>query len=612
MFSNLQIRPAKPHRRKTSLGTRAGVTKRRISRVSARASDVPSMSFMEGLFGDEFPEAFGTGASKSNKSILDLPAELLAAVCEELSRLDIKRLRLASKYLATNVDLRIDRVYVSPNRANLDSLRKILEHPRYRFQIFELVWDDAQLDEYPDIDSFRAALLADEKVFQVEIERLLKGLSRETNDENMDSGAFEHDDFFNEDGKLTEVAKGVLLRNGNQLPRDIIAKYATVMSIEESYAIYEHLYCEEQEIMKRRLDASALQNALGTCPNIQRIILTSEVWRPWNLQPLYHTPFHRSLPPGLRKPSVWPWLDFRPQSTPAQIAHRDMIMRTTITNQNGSLPSEFRGYSIIVSSLVSMPEPSVSEFIIYSGHETAGISHQLFATPNVDFNNTLTMARKVPLKRLVLSLNSYGADHNTKRSYLASTQLHDFLHAMPHLEHLDLSPNCYTRREPRSITPGPFHASHIPVTLLSRLKTFALRNAQISHEDLLRLIKHMTSVQHITLDNLSMSSHTGAPATYPHLFRDLWTHYEYHAGPVMRPAFTVSELVKGSFRSKLVFEELSAYLHGEDQAGEMPFDENSEGAIKSGVGWVVDDRDERFMVRACELETWDGGMGILE
>jgi hypothetical protein len=613
MFSNLQIRPAKPHRRKISLTSRSGVSKRRISRVSASASNVPSMSFMEGLFGDEFPEAFGSGATKSKKSILDLPAELLAVVCDELSRLDIKRLRLSNKYLATNVDLRIDRVYVSPNRSNLDSLRKILEHPRYRHQVFELVWDDAQLDEYLDLDSFRAALLVDENFFQIGIEQLLKELSEQSPGDNMDSGAFEHDDFFNENGKLTEVAKGVLLRHDTELSRDIIAKYATVMSIEENYDIYKELYHEEQAIMKRGLDAAALQNVLGACPNLQRIILTSEVWRPWNLQPLYQTPFHRSLPPGFRKPSVWPWLDYHPQSSPAQTTQRDRIMSTIITNQNNSLPSEFRGYSIIISSLVSMPEPQISEFIIYSGHETAGIGHQLLATPNADFQNTLTLAQKAPLKRLVLSFNSYGADHNAQTSYLHTTQLHDLLNAMPHLEHLDLSPNCHPRREPRSVTQGHFQLSHIPIALRFRLRTFTIRNAQVIYEDLLQLIKHLTSAQHITLDNLSIFSPSSVPATYLNLFRELWTHYEYNAGPAMRPAFTVSELVQRSFRSRLVFEELSEYLHCEDQWGEMPFVEGEGESIKSGVGWVVDDRDERFMVRACDVgEVWEEGMGMEE
>ena len=150
MFANLQIRPApaKTRRRKPSLSIRAGVTKRRVSTVSAgSASNVSSMSFMEGLFGDEFPEAFGSGA-RNKKTITDLPAELLEIVCEHISKLDIKRLRLVSKHFASSVYLRIDRIYVSPNRANLDYLHQILAHPTYPGRVREIVWDDALLKEY--------------------------------------------------------------------------------------------------------------------------------------------------------------------------------------------------------------------------------------------------------------------------------------------------------------------------------------------------------------------------------------------------------------------------------------------------------------------------------
>jgi hypothetical protein len=174
MFSNLQIRPAKPHRRKPSMAARAGVTKqRRVSQINTNINDVPSMSFMEGLFGDEFPDAFASGGVKGNKSIQDLPAELLAIISQDLSKLDIKRLRLSSKHLATNVDLRIDRLYVSPNRTNLECLKKILDHPRHRLKIIEIVWDDAQLDEYADLESFRNALIIDENEKRTAIEEML-------------------------------------------------------------------------------------------------------------------------------------------------------------------------------------------------------------------------------------------------------------------------------------------------------------------------------------------------------------------------------------------------------------------------------------------------------
>jgi hypothetical protein len=600
MFSNLQIRPAKPQQRKTSMAARAGVSKRRVSQVTTSVHDIPSMSFLEDLFGDEFPEAFSGGRMKSSKSILDLPAELLAVVCEHLSKLDIKRLRLANAYLAKHVDLRIDRVYISPNRANLDCLQKILHHPRYRFHILELVWDDAQLDEYPDFESFHTAVEVDDNNIKQDTERLLKDLSRGFQDDIAEFGAFEHDDLFDMNGKLTEMAKAFLLRQDSQSARDIIARNATVMSLEESFAAYQELYQDERDIMKQGLDAAALQHALAVCPNLVRVILTSEVWRPWNLQPVYHTPFHHSLPPGFRKPSVWPWLSYRPQSTPGQIAHRDSIMKATIIDENNTLSSEFRGYSIVVSSLISMPNPQISEFIVYAGHETTGISHQLFATPNVDWTNTMTMAHRMPLKRLALSINPYGADHSSPHSYFRSGLMCRTLNAMPLLEHLDLSLNCYERR---NNDPGEqlfFWKQIIPSSLLPRLRTFALRNVSVFLEDLLELVQLMTNAEHITLDNIRMDSIAGFRATYYKFFRELWMRYDRSPESTSRPAYTVIEPCQGSFKSRMVCEELWEWLYRGEYHGQIPFVDRVDRAIQEGAGWVLDDRDERFLVRANE------------
>jgi hypothetical protein len=610
MFSNLQIRPAKPHRRKSSMATRSGVNKRRISQVMTSVSDIPSMSLMEDLFGEEFPEAFGSGGMKSSKSILDLPAELLAVICDELSRLDIKRLRLANRHLAKNVDLHIDRVYISPNRANLQCLRKIMDHPRYRFQVLEAVWDDAQLDEYLDLESFRDAVHADENDHQRRIEELLKNLMRSDSDDHEGYGAFEHDDMFDQAGRLTELAKGILLRHDDQIARDVIARNASVMSIEESYEMYEELYEEELEAIERGYDAAALRHVLANCPKLERIVLTSEVWRPWHFQPVYQTPFYRSLPPGYRKPSVWPWLGYCPHSTPTQAAYRDQIMRSTVLNEKASLPHEFRGYSIIVSALISTPNPRISEFIIYTGHEPIGISHQLFATPNADFTNTMTMTRIIPLKRLQLTLNSYGSvwDANTTDHYLRSGQIHAFLSALPLLEHLDLAPNSFPRRgDDRNISEAVFYPEAIiPRALLPRLKTFALRNVNVFFEELVDLIKAQTSSQHITLDNFRIDSIDGTKLTYYRLFRELWMHYDRHMD-VTRPAFTVIECIEGN-KSRMVCEELCEWLYNGDYETGNVFEDRVNKSIKDGVGWVVDDRDERFLVAARESEGWGTGM----
>jgi hypothetical protein len=184
---------------------------------------------------------------------------------------------------------------------------------------------------------------------------------------------------------------------------------------------------------------------------------------------------------------------------------------------------------------------------------------------------------------------------------------------MQHLEHLDLAPNLYARRgDDRNIAKERFSWKlAIPKALLPRLKTFALRNVGIYFSDALELIQSITTAQHITLDNVLIGTDSGQPGstTYHGFFDKLWMHYD-RAMDVTRPAFTVIQPIGTGTKSRMVCEELCEYLHyGEYEVGN-PFmedtilrpDINRHGGMKDGAGWVMDDRDERFMVRAIDYE----------
>ncbi|KAH7398480.1 hypothetical protein BKA66DRAFT_407303 [Pyrenochaeta sp. MPI-SDFR-AT-0127] len=598
MFSNLQIRPAKPHRRRPSMAARAGISKRRISIVPVSTSNnVPALSFMEGLFGEEFPEAFASGElrpGKSKKSILDLPAELLTVICDYMSKVDIKRLRLTSKKLALNVDLRIDRVYISPNRANLGSLQRILQHPRYRNRVHEIVWDDAQLQEYPTLDSFRNVVDMDERRMRTVVESRLDESIWGCDDDSPDYHSLELDDFFTNDGRLTEVAKGLLLRDNDQFSRDIIARNATTMSTEDSYLLYQRLYQEEQDIIKRQVDVAALQRALGDFPSLRRITLTSEVWRPWNLYPNYDTPFYRSLPPGFRKPSVFPWTGYRPQATIAQPAHPHKIL-----SERGmdSLASDWRGYSIIVAALLNTSNSQIDEFIIDAGNESIGISHQLFASPNSDYSNTVRMFRHLHLKRLKLVINSQSSGSGPD-SIHSSGLLKRALHEARHLEHFEFDPHWRARSHQYGVRASFFDPMHfLPENLLSRLRTFALRNVQVEENKLQYMLEDMVSVEQVTLDNIGL---TGDEGSWFHFFNRLKLYYAT-SPMVSRPNFEWKKPFEDedddNFNYKrcyLVDGQLVAFLY---ENADCPFEYEGGQQLGFNMGWVVDDWDKSYRVK---------------
>ncbi|KAG9194716.1 hypothetical protein G6011_04751 [Alternaria panax] len=595
MFANLQIRPApaKTRRRKPSLSIRAGVTKRRVSTVSAAsASNVPSLSFMEGLFGDEFPEAFASGAP-NKKTITDLPAELLEIVCEHISKLDIKRLRLANKHLASSVYLRIDRVYISPNRANLDYLHQILAHPTYRGRVREIVWDDALLNEYSTLEKFRAAIITDERETTRAIESRLEEAMEIYGDENPEYRSLEMGDLL-QDGRLTDVAKGILLRYDDQFSRDVLARNATMMSIEDSYALYGELYCQEHELVEQQIDATALHQALAGFPNIKRMTLTTDVWPAWNVVPRYNTPYHRSLPLGFRKPAVWPWLRSYQESEDMYEIWHPHTANALKNAGRKSFPREHRGYGVVVSAMLAMPNSHMEEFIVESEHQARCYHHCFLIETSRNYQLTKQMFQRTPLRHLKL-IASPPNDYFMNPESL--TNLKSLLSELPYLEHLDLSFN-----DSRSGRTWRFFLrfNPIPETMRSRLRSLTLRNVKLSEQDLSDMFTTSPNLQHVTFHDCFQRMRPGCG--WPSLFRQLRDFYNRESN-VSKPCFTIVAPLSLQY-SQLVDEEVDAFLYGDDDA-ECPFvtqpPKPGANAIKPHMGWKIWDRDGDVRERMAEV-----------
>ncbi|USP76110.1 hypothetical protein yc1106_03384 [Curvularia clavata] len=599
MFSTLQIRPAKTPRRKPNLTIHAGVSKRRVSFVSAlSASRVPSLSFMEGLFGDEFPEAFGSGdgpPDKSRKTILDLPAELLDIVCAYISKLDIKRLRLASKQLANSVYLRIDRVYVSPNRANLDYLYQIMSHPSYKCRVREIVWDDTRLEEYPTLSSFREAIRVDERETKRAIENRLEEAIWIYGEENPEYHALEHDDLFDSSMRLTAAAKEILLRYGDQFAREVLARNAAMMGIEESYSLYQDLYREEQVIMQQQSDVQALQQALVGFPNLKRVTFSTEVWRSTSFPLRYNTPFHKSLPVGFRKPSV----------RHVSYAHiplehvQDRDVKTPFQNNRSLTGSQ--GYSALVSAITDMQMPKIEEFVAETEDEAAlepapimNDNHNFpFTSKNVD--DTVKMFQRTPLKKLKFFVTS-EMDARPVFTPDNTTINKNFLSHLPHLQHLDLSLS-YNKKAPASGM--PLRLIPIPETLKEQLKTLTLHHILAECEDIVGLLVSMPKLRHVTLHRLYQWM--GHPSWHAH-FERLKEHYS-SAECTSRPNFTICQLLQSDVTCfQIVDQEIDEFLFGDGK--ENPFLKDGDrtfAMLRPQIGWRVDTRDDSVRERMSDF-----------
>lgn len=561
------------------------------------------MSFFEAMFGDDFPDTFASGdgrSCKSKRTLFDLPAEVLEIICQSLSKMDIKRLRLSSRELAEMVELRIDRVFVSPNRANLDCLNNILNHDRHRLRVQEIVWDDAQLDEYPTFELFQERINSDQEKARVVLEDHLSTLFRSRDDQDADYNPIGVENCIEEDGRLTQLGKIILLNSDDQKSRDIIAGHAALMSLEDSYALYEKLYQDEREIIKRAWDAAGLQRALTQFPNLRRVTLTTEVWRPWFPIPVYDTPFYRALPPGFRKPSVWPWVG----ST--HLGPVDSPIHDVPTQH---LPAKWRGYSIVMASLARNAIPNLQEFIMDTGQERIGLPHEFFPLPTVDYANTIQALSTAPITKLQFSCIEHSSAHRGRninaRPSADFCVLQRVIGTLPLLEHLDLKWTLLPLQAFAPFSDG-FLQQHCP-----NLKFLALRYARLAGSWLYDTIVDLKSLEVVILDKIDLiidAVDTGTICV--EFFSRLKDHFASTSlrGPSITwidclPEDPTPEWIDRTCKQWIVVDdELNTFLYGDGESPWIPGHSPSQLQIlRDTVGWVMDGRDPSFRKRRGEV-----------
>ena len=546
------------------------------------------MSFFEAMFGDDFPGTFTNGdgrSCKSKKTLLDLPAELMELICQHASNTDLKQLRLTNRQLAEQIELRVERVYISPNRANLDCLDKILSNPRHRLQVQYIVWDESELVSIPTLQEYCQILERDAMTTKTALEDHLRTIMRNADDGSEDYEQIKVENCVQEDGRPNDIGKAILLSANDRRSLDYIAtSNVAKMSVEESYELYQKLYQDEKEIIKRGWDEAGLRRALTELPNLKRITITSEVWRPWNPIPVYNTPFYRALPAGFRKPSV-----VGPQVRFGSYQYRQTIER--------------RVYRVIMSSLVTYPVSQLQEFIVDPGNEEMGLSHSLFSAPNVDYDNTMRMLSITPLKMLRLSFFDISG-----MGQIGMPLLGDVVRAAPHLEHLDVQ---FRMRDDARIRYDEHynpHRSPFQDGLIERscpdLKHFALRLAPVDSEWLFNLITRSENLESVLLDKISL---TMGFSGHEHLDAFFGRLKEYFRAANRRgPSFTwiTQEFQAKGKKSRQLWlvldDHLDAFLY---DGGESPFTgrnfgwgglQDSKTGYKPGFGWIMNGRDPTF------------------
>jgi hypothetical protein len=320
---------------------------------------------------------------------LGLNVDVLRIIFEYLPQKDLKSLRLVNKALKSYAKLAFPRLFLSPNRTNIEVFKDVVNHDAYKHHVQEIIWDDSHLEYYsPEISS--------ESSLDSELDT-----SREPRQQNIIDFAGNMDNRF-----LLSCSPILKLRR-----KEMWGPNARHISIAESFQIYCQLYNEQQHIIESREDMEVLRLGLQQLPNLKRVTLTSEAWRLHLYFPLYETPFFRSLKPSMSMVYPWPWLGCYGYGLPGEVERIEDLQKPW-----DEPLEEWRGYFIVVSQLLATTaNHNIREFIVDVHREPTGLSQYLFCTPSQALQDTETMFRTFDLTRLDLALNmaNMQVDNNT-------------------------------------------------------------------------------------------------------------------------------------------------------------------------------------------------------
>lgn len=183
---------------------------------------------------------------------LSLPVDILCLVSDHLTQRDLNKSRLVNRALHKLVSLRITRVFLSPNRTNIDTFCDIASSA-FRTQVREVIWDDAKLEFYDRQKLSKFDALQSGEEFRSEGGVIHITLQEKT---------FQH--FVK---TIKEQAENLGEEEAAVRMEELWGSNPKKMTIEESFDLYNSFYDEQQAIIKSREDFETLTLGLASFTN---------------------------------------------------------------------------------------------------------------------------------------------------------------------------------------------------------------------------------------------------------------------------------------------------------------------------------------------------------
>ncbi|CAH0058834.1 unnamed protein product [Clonostachys solani] len=401
-------------------------------------------------------------------ALLNLPAEIHNEIAFFLSGREVKNLRLVCTKALERFPLKLSRVFLSPNEADIKVFRKVSEHETLRHQVVELVWDHTY---FPELHSMAYGRIGSELVDMVDFQTRCEL-----------------------EAAQTRVRQKRFSQSGLQFPDQ--AKWPEADEVDYEFST---------NFSEPRGDLRALSDYIYRFPRLKKITIC-HVTQGWLFEPFYDTPTTRLLPRGFKY----------------HIDRVDCVQEyneEVWSKMKREYPKYFRGYIGILNVLASVGNNlKIEELSIQSNGLYFGLTAHIFDRVTPEYRDLVALLSRPTFRRLdlVLTTNSQKRIHWPA---FRSGHLRNALGRAVNLQHFSLAADIHTfRLDEYDWTPLN---QFIPADFWPLLRSFRLMGFLVKQGDLVTFLGVLPlSVRSIELGQLSFVRGHGNYATLLDLIKD--------------------------------------------------------------------------------------------
>ncbi|KAJ6000821.1 hypothetical protein N7481_001230 [Penicillium waksmanii] len=307
---------------------------------------------------------------------LRFPPELSASIVSFLPNKDVKSLRLTCKALGEISPFSSSRVFLSANSLNIQVFRAIADHPKFRHQIRELIWDDARFVVAPLIWESMRPIIESERM-EIKSDEGCPIWFTEQCEENR---------YTVKHRKYRDVNRPDQVARQHQMDAQ--------MPLKACWKYYQQLLDDQATVIKSEDDKIAFLYGLERFPGLKKVTVTPAA-HGWLFSPLYETPMIRKFPYGFNYPIPRGW-----HYDPVDSQVAEPLPWSEVTDDYKEL---WRGARIVLR-LLSQEKHNVSQLSFDSKQLHTGLNFLIFDRPCEEYNQFASIMKLPGFQRLHLSL----------------------------------------------------------------------------------------------------------------------------------------------------------------------------------------------------------------